>query len=63
MKKFSILFLVPILLLGMKTLKLKELNDIEISQNDTIISLSLNSYHSGITVNTNNDGYADTLYM
>ncbi|BDV02907.1 RCC1 domain-containing protein [Candidatus Hepatoplasma crinochetorum] len=63
MKKFSILFLIPILLLGIKTPKLKELNDIEISQNDTIISLSLNSYHSGITVNTNNDGYADTLYM
>jgi hypothetical protein len=66
MKKYIILFFISILFFGFSNNNLSFLNfnnEVKINQNDKIILLDLSGSNTGMTVDTNDDGYADTLYM
>ena len=66
MKKYIILFFISILFFVFSNNNLSFLNfnnEVKINQNDKIILLDLSGSNTGMTVDTNDDGYADTLYM
>ncbi|BDV03497.1 MAG: hypothetical protein HPPSJP_2180 [Candidatus Hepatoplasma scabrum] len=63
MKKIFSLLLIPFLFLSIGLNKPNHLKNKELSTNDKILSLKTWWNNSGATVDTDNDLYADTLYM
>jgi hypothetical protein len=66
MRKFVAFLMLPFLFLNLSIFKInfnnKNINSDFYDQNN-IISGDAGYYHSGIIIDTDNDNYADTLYM